>query len=368
MKKLLAVYFFWLAILLIVGAVSPSLSHWEGNDRCGNKFSPTYFRWDSAWYTQIAEKGYSYNPGYNSTIAYWPLYPATIRIFHELTGVRYGWVAYYLSIVYSFLAVLVIYKLIRIDYGEKESFDFMLIWLLWPASYYLIAVYPESLFVLLTALSLYLARKKKWLLTGMMAGLLALTKPYGALIVPALFWEYIISEGGRWKILFKKINWLPLLLPVVSVFGFVYFNWIKFGNAWAFWVDEGTWGRSFSNPISALMAEAQHYLFAGHILSSYNFPYLIYLASFTLSIVAFVMSWKKVRKSYLLFSFLVLALALYSGTLTSWYRYMFMTFPIFIGPTLYLSDKKNLKLAYLAVSIIFLIVIASLFVRCFPVV
>ena len=39
----------------------------------------------------------------------------------------------------------------------------------------------------------------------------------------------------------------------------------------------------------------------------------------------------------------MLLLALYSGTLTSWYRYMFMTFPLFVGPAIYLSENGNLR-------------------------
>ena len=64
---------------------------------------------------------------------------------------------------------------------------------------------------------------------------------------------------------------------------------------------------------------------------------------------------------------LILAAALTSGTLTSWSRYMLLGFPILFGPAVWLAEKKYLKYAWLAVSLVFLLFIANLFVRCYPV-
>jgi Gpi18-like mannosyltransferase len=110
--------------------------------------------------------------------------------------------SFLLSIIYSFLATLVIYRLMRLDYSEKVSLYIVLVFLFWPASYYMIAVYPESLFILLAALSFYFGRRKRWFWAGIVSALLALTKPYGALMMPVLFLKYFypplsISESNN---------------------------------------------------------------------------------------------------------------------------------------------------------------------------
>ncbi len=358
----------WLFLLLIVGYASRNFSTWPGLRSCGNKFDPPFYRWDSGWYTQISQKGYSYSPDRQSSVAFWPLYPITIRAAHELTNSRPGKAAFDLSILFAFLAAIVIYKLARLDWPEYTSRYVILFILFWPASYFLIAVYPESLFVFLAALSLYLGRKQKWLLAGIASALLALTKPYGVFMAPALVAEYFVVHGKDWKIFFKKWNWLPLLLPLASVVSFAYYNFAKFGNAFAFLETEKYWGRGYGNFAVSLLKEARDFMLPPtKLLDGSHAQYIIYFVSFFISIWAFYISWKKVRKSYLVFPALILLAALTSGTLTSWSRYMLLGFPILFGPAVWLAEKKYLKYAYLFASAFFLLFIASLFVRCYPV-
>jgi len=367
-KIIFGIFLVWLVLLLAVGQFSQSFSKWPGLKSCGNKFDPAFYRWDSGWYTEISQRGYSFSPDRQSSIAFWPLYPLAIRAAHELTNLRPGKVAYDLSIIFAFLAMLVIYRLARLDYSEKTSRYIYFFILFWPASYFLIAVYPESLFVFLAALSLYLGRKEKWLWAGIVAALLALTKPYGVFMAPTLIAEYFVVRGKNWKIFFRKWDWLPLLLPFASVVSFAYYNYQKFGNAFAYLQTEKNWGRGYGNFAVSLIREAREFMVPPtKLLDGSHAQYVIYLISFFFSIWALYVSWKKVRRTYLIFPLLILAAAFTSGTLTSWSRYMLLGFPILFGPAVWLAEKKYLKYAYLSVSLAFLLFIASLFVRCYPV-
>ena len=302
-----------------------------------------------------------------TSIAYFPLFPLVIKAVHGLNVIPLSDISFFLNIIFSLLATFLIYKLARIDYSERESFFITALWLLFPSSYFLITGYPDALFALLVALSLYLGRKKNWLLAGLASGLLALTKPYGFLMLPVLFFEYLIDNGWNWKIFWKKIDWLPLLLPLLSVLTFVAFNYEKFQQPFAFLIAQRTWGRAFGNPFISLLAEARdNFLTSGGILAGGHAPYLWYLFSFLFFIAALIISCKQVRKTYLLFSIMVMLTAFMSGTLTSWGRYMFLAFPVFIGPALYLSKKKYLAIIYFIVSSAALLIFASFFVRCYP--
>jgi Gpi18-like mannosyltransferase len=364
----LGIFSVWLSLLLVVGHFSQQFSTWPELQVCANRSDPPYYRWDAGWYTEISQKGYSFSPDRQSSVAFWPLYPMAIHAAHRITSLSPGRAAYDLSIVFAFLATIAIYGLVRLDWPEKTSRYIIALILFWPASYFLIAVYPESLFILLAALSLYMGRKKKWLWAGIFSALLALTKPYGVFMVPTLLAEYFLVSGKDWRIFFKKWDWSPLLLPLVSVFSFMYFNFAKFGNAVAFLQTEKNWGRGYGNFALTLVWEAREFLVPpSKLLDGSHSQYAIYLVSFFFSLWAFYISWKKVRRTYLIFPFLILLSAITSGTLTSWSRYMLLGFPILLGPAVWLSEKKYLRYPYLAISLFFLLFIAHLFVRCYPV-
>ena len=56
-------------------------------------FVNMWARWDSGWYLDIAEHGYSFVPGKQSNVAFFPLYPDLIRLFHFVVPLlRRAWV------------------------------------------------------------------------------------------------------------------------------------------------------------------------------------------------------------------------------------------------------------------------------------
>jgi hypothetical protein len=72
---------------------------------------------------------------------------------------------------------------------------------------------------------------------------------------------------------------------------------------------------------------------------------------------------KKVRPSYLLFSFSILSLPILSGTLTGFPRYLLLGFPIFIGLTLSLDQKKLYYNLFIIASLILQFILLMLFAR-----
>lgn len=364
-KKIVIIFFFWLALLSAVGVASTHLPVREGA-RCAVRNQLPYYRWDSFWYTTIARRGYSFSTEQNSSIAFFPLYPLVIRGVHSVVGGHEEQLSLSLNVIFSFLAALALFRLAKIDYPERASRIVVTMFLFFPPAYFFLSGYPDILFVLLAILSLLSARKGEWWKAGIAAALLAITKPYGILMLPALLLEFAWMNGKDIRAFVRRYDWLPLLSPLVSFGGFVAFNAVRFGDPLAFLSAQRTWGRSLSDPVSALFSEADRSLFGGNLISGSNAPYLVYLACFVFSIAAFVWSWKRVRPSYLAFSALLLLSALLTGTLTSWGRYMLLGFPVLFGPAVRFSERRRLLGIYLLVSVALLIVTASFFVRCYP--
>jgi len=352
---------------MATGIISSKFSTYrDGGKICLVKKQLPFYRWDSFWYTLISRHGYSFSTDKNSSIAFFPAYPAVIKLVHTISGAKEDRISLVLNILFSALIVFFLFRLAQLDFSNVVSRNIVLVWLFFPPAYFLLSGYPEALFIFLAVFSFYFARKKAWLWAGITAGFLAVTKPYGVFMLPALLVEYWEDNDCDWRIFYRKFNWLPLLLPLLTFGGFVLFNFLKFGNPLAFLLAQHTWGRTLGNPFSALFAEFKFYLIDNSIMTGSNFPYLIYLGSFAFSLVAFALSWKKIRNAYLVFSTLLLLSAFLTGTLTSWGRYMFLGFPILIGPAIYLSKKKWLLWIYIIFSALVLLFSASFFARCYP--
>ncbi len=366
-KTLIIIFCLWFFALMATGIISSKFSTYNnGGKVCVVKRQLPFYRWDSFWYTSIARHGYSFSMEKNSSIAFFPAYPSVIRLVHLMSGAKEDRISFGLNIVLTLLIIFFLYRLALFDFSDAVSRNIVLVWLFFPPAYFLLSGYPEALFIFLAVLSFYLARKKAWLWAGITAGLLALTKPYGIFMLSALLLEYWEGNNWNWRIFYRKFSWLPLLFPLVAFGGFMLFNFLKFGNALAFLSAQHTWGRTLGNPFLALFREFKFYLIDNSIMTGSNFPYLIYFGSFVFSIFAFMLCWKKIRNSYLVFSTLLLFSAFFTGTLTSWGRYMFLGFPILIGPAIYFSKKRWLLLSYLAISALILFFSASFFARCYP--
>jgi Gpi18-like mannosyltransferase len=90
----------------------------------------------------------------------------------------------------AFLASLIaIYQTALLESGdEKTAFRTSLYLASFPAALFLVASYSESIFLLGAILSLYNARKGRWLAAGLWGAVAAVTRiPGAALVVPLAF-------------------------------------------------------------------------------------------------------------------------------------------------------------------------------------
>src|SRR5664279_2268372 len=99
-KKIAILYIVWFVALMAVGSSSLRLSTYAGTGTkdCTVKGYPPYFRWDSAWYMQIARRGYNFSDVKNSSIAYFPLFPLVIRAVHSLDVIPLSDLSFFLNI------------------------------------------------------------------------------------------------------------------------------------------------------------------------------------------------------------------------------------------------------------------------------
>ncbi len=148
--------------------------------------------WDGLWYRLIALEGYA-GGTQSAKAAFWPLLPGIMRGGSELTGWTPESVGYLVANLAFLGALLILYRLILLDFGDAVLARRTL-WALalFPTALFFSAVYTESLFLFLSVAALYLWRRDMFWLAGLVGVGAALSRSGGVfLILPflALLWD-----------------------------------------------------------------------------------------------------------------------------------------------------------------------------------
>ncbi|WP_151479477.1 glycosyltransferase family 39 protein [Streptomyces albicerus] len=188
-------------------------------------------RWDSLWYTRVAELGYGYevrlpNGDVHSNLAFFPLLPWLERAVTAVTPLSYSDAGLLVSTLASLAAAWGIFAVADHVYGRRAGVCAVLLWAVLPVGIVQSMAYSESLFTALAAWSLYALLTGRWLTAGLLAALAGLTRPVGAAVVAAVWVAAIASfvrERGvpaqdgaqRWR------RALAMLLAPLGAAGYV---------------------------------------------------------------------------------------------------------------------------------------------------
>lgn len=308
---------------------------------------------DGIHYLTIAEHGYT------NQARFFPLFPMLIKAFSDVFASNQLFVSILITMVIFFLALRVFQKLIELDFSKEISIKTIFYLLIFPTSFFFVSIYSEGLFLLLTLLAFYLARKNMWFWSVICVMLLTATRFVGIAILPALFYEFVTTNGIRnKKILFFLLA--PLGLAVYSLF-----NYYKWNNFFYFIQAQGELGNN--RVVNSLIFFPQTIFRYIKILSTVPFSYewgiaLLELVSFLLAAFLLYFAWKKkIRTSYLIFAAVNFAIIISTGTFSGLPRYVVTIFPIFI--VLALIENKVFKLVYMIVSPVTLFILLMLFSR-----
>jgi Gpi18-like mannosyltransferase len=148
-----------------------------------------WHRWDTGWYMKVAGFGYSATDG---SIIFAPLYPLSMSIFgapfHDtLMG------GLIVSSIACYIALILLYKLAKQETGRDDAARTAIVALMaFPAAFYLMAGYTESLFLALVLGTIVSARNQRWWLAGVLAIFASLTRLQGwVLFFPIGWWAFL---------------------------------------------------------------------------------------------------------------------------------------------------------------------------------
>ncbi|WP_454316191.1 mannosyltransferase family protein [Streptomyces phaeoluteigriseus] len=155
-------------------------------------------RWDSLWYTRVAELGYGYevrlpNGDVHSNLAFFPLLPWLERLIAAATPLSYADAGFAVSLFASLAAAWGIFAVADLLYGRRAGVCAVLLWAVLPVGIVQSMAYSESLFTALAAWSLYAVLAGRWVTAGLLASLAGLTRPVGLAVVAAVWVAGVVS-------------------------------------------------------------------------------------------------------------------------------------------------------------------------------
>src|SRR3954467_13093436 len=307
-------------------------------------------RWDSVYYVQIAQDGYTQL----KQAGFFPLYPLLMSILDDVAGPPI--VAVFLISLVCFAIGLALFDRLALLETGRAVVARRSVWLLalFPASLFFSAVYTEALFLALSVGAFLAARQGRWWLAGLLGGLAAATRNVGVMLLVPLVILYLWGpredrppdRAGRTR---YKVGadalWLALV-PLGCAAVALYMQH-KFDDPLTAWTSqESYFGRHFEGPFSGIWLgfwKALTDLGHGFLGSAVNKGALFVVCAGALAIA--VASFKRLPAAYGAYSIAALAPALSTprdiGPLNGSIRYVAVVFPIFLWLGLALGGPRR---------------------------
>jgi hypothetical protein len=316
-----------LVAVLTVGAVHPPSSAGSGmavpaTAGWHNAIDGTE-RWDAGWFERIARDGYSPD---DASAAFFPGYPLAIRGLTTVTPLGDSDAALVVSNLAFLGALIVLFALTTFEFSRDTARRTVLLIGFFPASFFFLSPYSESLFLFASLLTFWWSRRGRWGLAALAGFAAALTRSVGVLLVPALLFEaWSLDRRERPRAVVASL--VPLLAPAAYA-GY----WLaRSGDALRPFHAQDSWFRSLELPFITL----GNGLWLGivGITDPRGIYWTVDVALTAVVVIALALGWNRIPKPYLVYVLgsliLILSYPLPERPLLSVPRFVAVLFPAF---------------------------------------
>jgi hypothetical protein len=323
-------------------------------------------RWDACWYTKIATFGYE--PGVDS-VNFWPLFPVLTGIVGRLLGGAMALGGLVVAGAGYIAAMTGLHRLVARDFDGDVAFRTVVAISIFPTAFFFFAPFTESLFLATAVWAIVGARERRWWLAALAALLASLTRIQGVFLAFPIGWELLVAAGLlEWRPGRDLRAWWPrirehlagaaaVLAPGAGFLGFLAYSSATVGmtpldtqDAWG--------GKEFFAPWDVAAASWAWAVERHDPLQALNLATLALFAFVTIA------GLRRVPFAYSLFALpqiALLATRIQPTPLTSTARYLLVVFPVFV--ILAQVEGRNLRLAWLIGSVLFLAVLLGFFLQ-----
>lgn len=219
----------------IQGNLSRVLSSWESY----------WIRWDAPHYLGIAENGYVTQGDARFHIVFYPLYPLLVAAVRGIFGGHTALAACVVSNVCFLLAGWALAEAVSLRQGHRAGLRALRLMMLCPYSVFCSTAYTESLFLLLCALAVLMARREQFGWAVLFGALAANCRMPGILTAIPIFYEMLRKARA------ESLGWRYILLSVgktcgvlLGLLAYVAVNHLVTGNPFQFMIyQKEHWGQ-----------------------------------------------------------------------------------------------------------------------------
>ncbi|MEA4826733.1 MAG: mannosyltransferase family protein [Clostridium sp.] len=317
-------------------------------------------KFDSGFYFQIADNGYPKVNMSQSTsatsISFFPLYPLLIRTMKLFNISNSNLInSLILSNVLLVLALFYIYRICEErGFHKKEIYFVLALILCYPYSIFYSVPYTESLFLFLSAATIYYSIKGDYLKALIFAGLSATTRFPGFLNVAYVFFMLLSEETFKTDTV-KQIKKIIAYMIVSVIPITIYFSYMKYltGDFLAPLHDVGNWGRKLSIPFKSYVDYLLNpYFFYSGGWNNGLISFVIATAILLIFIYYAVVNCKKITSKELIlfiYGFLIITIP-FSNTgsgLVSIPRYLMVSIPLYLYIVELYRKREFIFISYL---------------------
>ena len=207
---------------------------------------PAWNRWDTVWYTDIAQRGYGWKKAVGTgPAAFFPLFPLLIHLGTSITHRSALTVAMLVSNICFLGALVYLYRLATWETNCEVAARTILYIAIFPTALFFFAGYTESLFLLLTVASFYHLRRRDWLLAGMFGALASATRVTGVLLVLPFLYQYARSKNFSPRAMLVP-GLAGILLVPCGLLAFMAYLQVTLGDPLAFDHYQAAWQKVFT--------------------------------------------------------------------------------------------------------------------------
>lgn len=371
-QRIILLFLCWKIILILVSFMAIKFIPLSYQDRflgggpINYQLSPELFSWanfDGEHYLSIAIFGYK-----GLEQAFFPVYPMLISFFAKPFSeslfsslVNSTIIGLIISNTVFLFALIILYKLINIDFSKRIALLTISLLLVFPTSFYFGALYSEALFLLLSVNSFMNARKAKWVQAGIWGAFASATRIFGILLFPALLIEVYLQKEKL-----SKTFWIILIPFGLGIY--MLYQYLTVGDAFAFYHLQKVVGEQHQSGLTSLPQVYFRYVkmilsvdIINPIYQTVWLEFLVGILFFTLPLYGY---FKKIRLSYLFYAMVGFLLPSIQGSLSSVPRYVIVFFPSFLTLALLINSLPKLVRALIIfVSSILLLTETAIFLR-----
>jgi hypothetical protein len=335
---------------------APPRSHMAADHVLGN-----WLWWDGGWYLNIAQHGYSFHPHQQSSVAFFPVYPMTVRVVGALLPGGIALAAILVTVLGGLATLTLFQRWCQRRMSNGAASAAVLALALYPYAWFLYgAAYSDAVFLAATLLAFLLLEDDRPVAAGLAGIIATAARPTGVVVIIGLVAVMLERRGALANLRVRARDW-GVGLAAIGIAAWCGWLALRFGHPFAFIETEGAkgWDRA---PGIAVWLKFDFFSSILHDPASRWVPFAVQAVVCGLFAAAIPAVNRRFGRGYAIYvAAAVLVPTVSTGDFMGTGRYLLAAFPVFalLGPAL--ASAPRARWAYLSLSCVALGLGTSLF-------